>query len=533
AQHKIVKELAAFRPDVVHIATELGVGWSGLRAAQELGLPIVMSYHTNYNRYLNFYNLHSLNKAIWGYLKWFHGFAEMNLCPSEHTLNELAERGFSGLGVWSRGVDAECFHPGRRSEAVRAALGGAGKTIYLYVGRIAAEKGLDTLAESIRSLNAAHQNETLFVFTGEGPYLSEMARMEIPNAVFTGAKYGEELAEIYASSDVFVFPSGTETFGNVMLEAMACGLPGICVNSGGVTDFTTHGQNALVCQYRSTAALAEAMEQMLNPALRSHIRLGALQTAGQRSWDAIFERLVAQYSAAVRKPLLHAGGFPAKESQDKRQGERGIKMRIAIAGTGYVGLVTGVCLAHMGHEVTCVETDAEKLATLQSGRPTIYETGVEELMKSEAARLTYTGNFRQAYQNAEVIFICVGTPERADGYANLKQVYQVAEQIVEAAQASCVVVMKSTVPMGTKGKLEKLFAMKANRGIQIEVASNPEFLSQGTAVRDFMQAQRIVLGVKSPRGEEALRQVYAGFDQPVVVTDPCTAEMIKYASNNF
>ncbi|MFV0413935.1 MAG: glycosyltransferase, partial [Oscillospiraceae bacterium] len=168
AQHKIVKELAAFRPDVVHIATELGVGWSGLRAAQELGLPIVMSYHTNYNRYLNFYNLHSLNKAIWGYLKWFHGFAEMNLCTSEHTLYELAERGLSGLGGWSSGEDAECFHPGRRSEAVRTALGGAGKTIFLYVGRIAAEKGLDTLAESIRSLNAAHQNETLFVFTGEG-----------------------------------------------------------------------------------------------------------------------------------------------------------------------------------------------------------------------------------------------------------------------------------------------------------------------------------------------------------------------------
>jgi len=208
-------------------------------------------------------------------------------------------------------------------------------------------------------------------------------------------------------------------------------------------------------------------------------------------------------------------------------------MKISIAGTGYVGLVTGVCLASSGHEVTCVEADAKKLSLLKSGKSPIFETGVEELMASCADRLTYTGDYKAAYKGAEVIFICVGTPERGDGYANLKQVYTVAEQIAAAAENDCVVVVKSTVPMGTNDKLDKLFLTKTDKSIRIEVASNPEFLSQGTAVHDFLHAQRIILGVKTRRGEEILRQVYKGFNQPVIVTDQRSAEMIKYASNNF
>ena len=208
-------------------------------------------------------------------------------------------------------------------------------------------------------------------------------------------------------------------------------------------------------------------------------------------------------------------------------------MRISIAGTGYVGLVTGVCLARSGHQVVCVETGANKLQLLNSGKSPIYEAGVEELMASCADYLTYTSDYKTAYQDAEVIFICVGTPERSDGYANLKYVYTVAEQIAASAENNCVVVIKSTVPMGTNDKLEKLFSLKTDKNIHIEVASNPEFLSQGTAVHDFLYAQRIILGVKTRRCEEILRQVYAGFGQPIIVTDQRTAEMIKYASNNF
>lgn len=208
-------------------------------------------------------------------------------------------------------------------------------------------------------------------------------------------------------------------------------------------------------------------------------------------------------------------------------------MKIAIAGTGYVGLVTGVCLASVGHEVVCVDSDINKISALKNGKAPIFETGVEELMESCRGRLEYTCDCEAAYRDSQVIFICVGTPERGDGYANLKYVYEAAEQIAETAAADCVVIVKSTVPIGTNDKLERLFHSAAKHPVSIQVASNPEFLSQGTAIHDMFNGPRIVIGVENEYCEQVLRQVYAGFNSPIVVTDRRSAEMIKYASNNF
>jgi len=208
-------------------------------------------------------------------------------------------------------------------------------------------------------------------------------------------------------------------------------------------------------------------------------------------------------------------------------------MKIAIAGTGYVGLVTGVCLAQWGHDVICVDAEKTKVATLNSGKTPIFESGVEELMLACKDRLEYTCDYKYAYRDSQVIFICVGTPERGDGYANLKYAYEAAEQIAETAETDCVVIVKSTVPIGTNDKLEKLIKSKSKNNIKIHIASNPEFLSQGTAVHDMLHGPRIVIGVENEYSESVLRQVYAGFDSQLVVTDRRTAEMIKYASNNF
>ncbi|SHI20168.1 Glycosyltransferase involved in cell wall bisynthesis [Sporobacter termitidis DSM 10068] len=298
---KILEALHDFRPDLIHVVTELGIGYSGLKAARELGIPLVMSYHTNYDKYLDFYNLGYLSRPIWAYVRWFHNFAALNLCPSVSTAAELDRRGFKNLDIWTRGIDMQRFSPEHRSPAVRHEIGGAGKTVFLYVGRIAREKGLDVLAESIGIVNASHRDDGIFVFTGDGPYLDALKAMEIPNAVFTGPQTGRKLAQIYASGDVFVFPSGSETFGNVLLEAMASGLPGICVDAGGVTDFTEHGKNAYVCKYNDPGALAEAMTAMLDQNLRNKIRAGALETARARDWDTIFDRLVAGYENALGK----------------------------------------------------------------------------------------------------------------------------------------------------------------------------------------------------------------------------------------
>lgn len=208
-------------------------------------------------------------------------------------------------------------------------------------------------------------------------------------------------------------------------------------------------------------------------------------------------------------------------------------MKIAVAGTGYVGLVTGVCLASKGHQVTCVDINQEKVEIMRRGVAPIYEAGLEELMKENMERLTFTTDFQSAYETAEVIFIGVGTPEKKDGSANLNYVYKVAKQIAESVKQDCVVVIKSTVPIGTNDKLEAYIQSHLKAPVQVYIASNPEFLAQGTAVRDTLHAARIVIGVEAEKAGETLKAVYADFDAPVLVTNRRSAEMIKYASNDF
>lgn len=208
-------------------------------------------------------------------------------------------------------------------------------------------------------------------------------------------------------------------------------------------------------------------------------------------------------------------------------------MKITVAGTGYVGLVTGVCLAEHGHSVTCVDIDQNKVDTMKSGISPIYEPGLDELMVKNIERLNFTTDYKSAYKDADVIFIGVGTPEKHDGSANLRYVYEVAEQIAESIEKDCVVVVKSTVPIGTNDKIEALIKSKLKYNVQVYVASNPEFLSQGTAVRDTLHASRIVIGVEEEVAGEILKQVYQSFDTPIVLTNRKSAEMIKYASNDF
>lgn len=208
-------------------------------------------------------------------------------------------------------------------------------------------------------------------------------------------------------------------------------------------------------------------------------------------------------------------------------------MNITVIGTGYVGLVTAVCFAHWGHMVTCVEINEKKLAVLKAGRSPILENGVEEMMESSAERLKYTNCFKEACADTDAVFICVGTPEREDGYANLKQVFAVAEQVALYTRHDCVCAVKSTVPIGTNRKLEQLFAQNTREGAVVEVVSNPEFLSQGTAVRDFLSGPRVVIGAKSTKSREVMKEIYADYSGVVIITDHQTAEMIKYASNNY
>jgi nucleotide sugar dehydrogenase len=210
-------------------------------------------------------------------------------------------------------------------------------------------------------------------------------------------------------------------------------------------------------------------------------------------------------------------------------------MKIVVAGTGYVGLVAGVCFAEMGHNVTCVDIDSDKVALMRSGVSPIYEADLEELMRKNYAigRLEYTTDYASAYAAADAIFIGVGTPEQSDGSANLRYIATVARQIAENIVKDCMVVVKSTVPVGTNDKVEQFIKDFLVKDVKVEVASNPEFLAQGTAVHDTLHAARIIIGTESKWAEELLMKIYEPFKLPIVSVNRRSAEMIKYASNDF
>lgn len=211
------------------------------------------------------------------------------------------------------------------------------------------------------------------------------------------------------------------------------------------------------------------------------------------------------------------------------------RMKLAVAGTGYVGLVAGVCFAEVGHEVTCVDIDEKKVELMRKGISPIYEEGLQELMVKNNAtgRLHYTTDYAKAYRDADVIFIGVGTPEMPDGSANLGYIATVCRQIARSVEKDCLVVVKSTVPVGTNDKVEQFIQDFLVRDVRVEVASNPEFLAQGTAVRDTLKAARIIIGTESKEAESILMKIYEPFNIPIVSVKRRSAEMIKYASNDF
>ena len=211
-------------------------------------------------------------------------------------------------------------------------------------------------------------------------------------------------------------------------------------------------------------------------------------------------------------------------------------MKIVVAGTGYVGLVAGVCFAQKGHDVTCVDTDEKKIKLMESGVCPIYEKDLQELMQKNYSegRLHYTTDYAAAYRRPDASCIGVGTPEQPDGSANLSYIAAVSRQIAENVEKDCLVVVKSTVPVGTNDKVEQFIKdFLVHKEVQIEVASNPEFLAQGSAVHDTLHAARIVIGTQSAHAEEMLRKIYEPFGLPIVSVSRRSAEMIKYACNDF
>jgi UDPglucose 6-dehydrogenase len=210
-------------------------------------------------------------------------------------------------------------------------------------------------------------------------------------------------------------------------------------------------------------------------------------------------------------------------------------MKIAVAGTGYVGLVTGVCLAELGHQVTCIDIQKEKIEMLQEGRSPIYEPGLELLLSKNVSRgqLHFTTNPQVAYAQAEIILIAVGTPEKPDGTADLQYIEEVANTLAEHIENDVIICTKSTVPVGTNERLKGWIDRRKVPNLQIEVVANPEFLREGSAILDFFHGDRIVIGSNDSEAATVIEQLYLPLNIPIIKTDLRSAEMIKYASNAF
>ncbi|ULO05815.1 glycosyltransferase family 1 protein [Paenibacillus sp. 19GGS1-52] len=296
----IQNELKIFKPDLLHLATPFNIGLSGLRYAHNHNLPHVVSYHTHFDRYLEYYRMKRLLPLYWKFMKWFHSSCDATLAPSHETLDSLRLQGFSRLKLWSRGIDCHLYSPQKRSLEVRARYGITAPLLLLYVGRIAPEKDISTLALTMQKLPESMQSQVHWLIVGDGPLLPELRAQAPSNVTFTGYKHGEELAELYASADLFVFPSSTETFGNVVLEAMASGLPVLAADAGGVRDLVVPGDSGIMVEPRSPEALVHAICTWGN----QPVQLAAMGHEGRRlalgrSWASIFDRLIEDYEEVI------------------------------------------------------------------------------------------------------------------------------------------------------------------------------------------------------------------------------------------
>jgi len=297
---EVVEDLQTFRPDVVHVATEFSLGIAGVKAARQLELPLIASAHTDYDQYAARYGVTWALRAGWHYLRWFYGQAHRVLCPSRIYEQALHRHGVLHTGLWSRGVDPRVFAPRYRDEAYRAALGaGPGDLVVTYIGRIAREKNLGLLLEAWETL-APERGGAQLVLVGRGPLEEDIRRRGLPGVHVTGLLQGDALSTAYASSDVFAFPSPTETFGNSLLEAMGSGLACIVAAGGGVLEFAEHGRNAWLVESDSAAAIAGALRRLFSDAsLRHRLADGALATARGRDWGGVYDGLLDDYRAAM------------------------------------------------------------------------------------------------------------------------------------------------------------------------------------------------------------------------------------------
>ncbi|WP_420455859.1 glycosyltransferase family 4 protein [Rubrivirga sp.] len=297
---EVQRQVERFAPHVVHIATPDVLGHRALAWARDLGIPVVSTYHTHFASYLDYYRLGLAEGVLWAALRRFYNRCDEVYAPTPAMRDALAAHGVtSTLRLWPRGIELDRFRPDARSNDWRRAHGFASDVVVIsFVSRLVKEKGLDVFAETVRSLQAEGAPVRALV-VGDGPE-RETLESALPNAVFAGHLSGGDLSTAYASSDVFLFPSETETFGNVTLEAMASGLGVVAADAAGTASLIDHEATGLLCPPRDRAAFSEATRRLVaDPSLRTRLGAAAREAARAYDWSEVLGRMVTYYRGVV------------------------------------------------------------------------------------------------------------------------------------------------------------------------------------------------------------------------------------------
>jgi phosphatidylinositol alpha 1,6-mannosyltransferase len=293
------EKLRKFNPDLIHINSPCTLGAAAVKYGRVNNIPVVATYHTHFPSYAKYYNVKALEVLGWDYFRNLYNKCQTVYVPSLPVLNELKEHGFETVEFLPHGVDTNIFNPSAKSDVWKMNLGIENKYALLFAGRLVWEKGLRTLVDTYNILTA-QRSDIKFILAGDGPLNDELHSL-MPDAIFLGQQSVKDLAVSFASSDVFVFPSTTETFGNVTLEAMASGLPPVCVKEGGAYGMISDGQTGFIAKPGDPSDIADKINTLLNnKQLRENMSVNALLYAMTQSWENNFKRLFQSYQSIIR-----------------------------------------------------------------------------------------------------------------------------------------------------------------------------------------------------------------------------------------
>ncbi|MBU3567376.1 glycosyltransferase family 4 protein [Polynucleobacter alcilacus] len=294
-KNRLIKQWSTDRPSLVHIVTEGPLGWSALEAAKKLNIPVCSDFRTNFDAYSTHYGLSCLKSPIQRYLRYFHNNSHFTMVPTQALKNQLLSHGFERLRVLARGIDTELFNPSKRSHELRNQWGVKDhQKVVLYVGRLASEKNLQVTVDTFRAMLQVNPNLKM-VWVGDGPQKGAL-KLSCPNSIFTGVQTGEALATHYASGDLFLFSSLSETFGNVTLEAMASGLAVLAYDYAAARQFIDHGVNGFLADpNEANSFVNQGLELMKENCDIQNLRTHARQTTLEISWDKVTKKLENNY----------------------------------------------------------------------------------------------------------------------------------------------------------------------------------------------------------------------------------------------